>query len=230
VCKVENWIPEQEKEKLMQLYKLTDSEGYTKNNTHWSVGTTHSLEVKLNPQLCSRDVLHAYTSPLLAALMYPAHIDFKNPLCFTVDGEIAVTDGTKVGCFSLTVTGTFVLPELSLTQRIAFGILCTLELLSGKDKKFTQWAEKWLSNEDRSIVAATFAYAYAADDDAAGAAYAAAYNASPATSAAAYAAYAAHTAAYAAHAAAYAAHAAASSDTAKNKIDFQKLAEKVLEY
>jgi hypothetical protein len=227
VCKVENWIPEQEKEKLMQLYKLTDSEGYTKNNTHWSVGTTHSLEVKLNPQLCSRDVLHAYTSPLLAALMYPAHIDFKNTLCFTVDGEIAVTDGTKVGCFSLTVTGTFVLPELSLTQRIAFGILCTLELLSGKDKKFIQWTEKWLSNEDRSIVAATFAYVYAADDDAAGAAYAAATatSASPATSASADA-----TTAYAAHAAAYAAHAAASSDTAKNKIDFQKLAEKVLEY
>jgi len=209
----------------MQLYKLTDSEGYTKNNTHWSVGTTHSLEVKLNPQLCSRDVLHAYTSPLLAALMYPAHIDFKNTLCFTVDGEIAVTDGTKVGCFSLTVTGTFVLPELSLTQRIAFGILCTLELLSGKDKKFTQWAEKWLSNEDRSIVAATFAYVYAADHNAADAAYAAAYSASPATSASADA-----TTANAAHAAANAAHAAASSDTAKNKIDFQKLAEKVLEY
>ena len=211
----------------MQLYKLTDSEGYTKNNTHWSVGTTHSLEVKLNPQLCSRDVLHAYTSPLLAALMYPAHIDFKNTLCFTVDGEIAVTDGTKVGCFSLTVTGTFVLPELSLTQRIAFGILCTLELLSGKDKKFTQWAEKWLSNEDRSIVAATFAYVYAADAAAAGAAYAAATasSASPATSASADA-----TTAYAAHAAANAADAAASSDTAKNKIDFQKLAEKVLEY
>ena len=201
----------------MQLYKLTDSEGYTKNNTHWSVGTTHSLEVKLNPQLCSRDVLHAYTSPLLAALMYPAHIDFKNTLCFTVDGEIAVTDGTKVGC-------------LSLTQRIAFGILCTLELLSGKDKKFTQWAEKWLSNEDRSIVAATFAYAYAADDDAAGAAYAAAYSAAGAAYATATSASADATTANAAHAAANAAHAAASSDTAKNKIDFQKLAEKVLEY
>ena len=221
----------------MQLYKLTDSEGYTKNNTHWSVGTTHSLEVKLNPQLCSRDVLHAYTSPLLAALMYPAHIDFKNPLCFTVDGEIAVTDGTKVGCFSLTVTGTFVLPELSLTQRIAFGILCTLELLSGKDKKFTQWAEKWLSNEDRSIVAAAFVYAYATDTAAGGAAYAAATASADgatasadAATAAAYAANAAAATAYAAHAYANAADAAASSDTAKNKIDFQKLAEKALEY
>jgi hypothetical protein len=214
----------------MQLYKLTDSEGYTRNNTHWDVGVTHSLEVKLNPQLCSRDVLHAYTSPLLAALMYPAHTDFTNPLCFTVDGEIAVTDGTKVGCFSLTVTGTFELPELSLTQRIAFGILCTLELLSGKDKKFTQWAEKWLSNEDRSIVAATYAYAYTTNAYAVCTAYAAAtaYSASFASSATAAAISSANAARAAANAAA--AHVAEITAYAKNKIDFQKLAEKALEY
>ena len=200
----------------MQLYKLTNSKGNTKNNTHWEVGITHSLEIKRNPRLCSEDVLHAYTSPLLATLMNPAHASYINPLCFTVDGEIAISDGTKVGCFSLTVTDTFVLPKVSTTQRTAFGILCALEVC--KDKDFALWALRWLSDEDRTVEAAKTA----TNDTATYAAYAAAAYAATAYAATTYAA-----TTYAAYAATYAATYAAENNI---KIDFQKLAEKAMEY
>jgi hypothetical protein len=209
----------------MQLYKLTNSNGNTKNNTHWGVGIIHSLPVKQNPRLCSGDVFHAYTSPLLAALMNPGHANYKNPLCFTTDGEIAVSDGTKVGCFSLVVTGFFVLPDCSKTQQTAFGILSTLKVY--KESAFVLWAYNWLDGKDRSSTAA-----YAAST--------AAYAAYAAAAYAAYAAYASYAAAYAAaaDAASYAAAAAdaAAADAAayavKNgiQIDFQALAEEALKY
>lgn len=195
----------------MQLYKLTDSKGNTQNDTHWEVGITHSLEIKQDPILCSGNVLHAYTSPLLATLMNPTHANFINPLCFTVDGEIAISDGTKVGCFSLTVTDTFVLPKVSTTQRTAFGILCALEVC--KDKDFALWALRWLSNEDRTVEAVKTAIT----NNAANTDYAYAY-----AYAAAYAAIYAY-----AYAAIYATAYAAENNI---KIDFQKLAEKAMEY
>ena len=164
----------------MILYKLTDSEGNTRNDTHWDIGVSHAVACG-EPKLCTSTVLHAYTSPLLAALMNPVHANYQQPKCFVCEGDIAVTDGTKVGCQSLKVTGTFELPVLTSVQKAAFGIYAALGVC--KEPKFTTWAELWLSGKDRShnaayaaATAATAAAAAAAD----AAVYAAVYDAAAA--------------------------------------------------
>ena len=139
----------------MKLYKLTDADGYTYNRQHWEIGQTVSVDAKISrdpPKLCTSRVLHAYTSPLLAALMNPAHGDYKNPRAYTVSGDVVVSDGTKVGCLTLTVTGTFELPTLTASQRVAFGVLTALAVYS--EESFHVWGKNWLSGADRSAAAA----------------------------------------------------------------------------
>jgi hypothetical protein len=157
--------------------------------------------------------------------MNPAHGAYDNPKCFIVEGEIAISDGTKVGSQCLTVVGTFDLPLIQLHQRVAFGILCSLMVY--KEQSFTIWANDWLSGADRSDISAAAHAAHAAH-----AVHVATY--------AAHAAHAVHVATYAtaAYAAAYAAHVAASYAAAYADavyatatayyIDFQSLAERAL--
>ena len=144
----------------MLLYKLTDTKGQTKYGTQWGVGVTHNKPVVANPTLCSDEVLHAYTSPLLAVLMNPAHAAFSVPRLWEAIGEVVVSDGTKVGVFQLTTTKEISLPIITAKQQTRFAILCALEVY--KDSKFKQWAERWLSGKDRSRKAA-YAAAYAAN-------------------------------------------------------------------
>jgi len=169
--------------------------------------------------------------------MNPAHGDYKNPRAYTVSGDVVVSDGTKVGCLTLTVTGTFELPTLTASQRVAFGVLTALAVYS--EESFHVWGKNWLSGADRSAAAA---YANAAANAAAdarsaatnaaahyanSAAYSANYAAAHAAySANAYAAYAA-TAYYAASAAAHVANAAAANANAA-AIDFEALAQEAL--
>jgi len=115
----------------MRLYKLTDAQGYTRNRTFWDIGVTH--EVTGVAKLCTSTVIHAYTNPLLAALMNPAHANYQNPKCFVVEGEITVSDSTKVGCQKLTVIDTFELPQVTTNQRVAFGILSALKEHKGAE-------------------------------------------------------------------------------------------------
>ena len=157
----------------MKLYKLTGKGGCTKNNTHWDIGVTH--EVTGVPELCTRTVLHAYTSPLLAAFMWPAHLSCSPEQFFVCEGEVVISDGTKVGCQKLTVIDTFELPELTNCQRIAFGILSALQVY--KDKTYQQWASNWLTGKDRSTATARAAAAYSAARAAVAAAYSAVYAA-----------------------------------------------------
>jgi hypothetical protein len=212
----------------MRLYKLTASDGYTRNNTYWTIGTRHKATGV--PKLCSHSVIHAYTSPLLATMMNPAHAGFYSPQCFIVEGEIVISDGTKVGSQDLTVVDTFKLPKVNTIQRVVFGILAAKEVY--RDSKWNLWAGGWLSGIDRtasSAYAAAYA-AYAAYAAAAYAADAAAYAADAAANAADAAANAADAAANAADAAANAADAAANAaDAAVVNIDFEFIAQRAME-
>ena len=196
----------------MKLYKVTNKDGNTKNNTHWDIGVTH--EVTGVPKLCTSTVLHAYTSPLLAALLWPLYSSYKPERFFVCEGEVVVSDGTKVGCQKLTVLGTFELPELTTSQRIAFGILSALQVY--KHNAYQQWANNWLTGKNRFVSAAV----YAAN---------AVYAAGAAAYAAAYAAKAATVYIYAAKAATYATNAAATVDTS-TVIDLEQLAQEALKY
>ena len=158
----------------MKLYKLTDAQGRTRNNTHWGEGITVTAKGE-GTTLCSAGVVHAYTSLLLAELLDKSHGNYgATKRAWEAEGEVVASDGTKVGCKSLTTVReiTADLPVLTRTQRTAFAILCAQAVLPQKYTKWHKWAEGWLSGADRSRSAA---YAYASAAYAAGAAAYAAY-------------------------------------------------------
>ena len=195
----------------MKAYKLTDEHGQTKDNTQWGPNVSHTATGD-GKYLCSNGWIHFYTHPLLAVLMNPAHANFSKPRLWEAEssGE-ELHEQLKSGSKTLTTVRELPLPEVSDTQRIAFGILCAKEVC--KHKAWNAWADKWLSGEGRTKASAR-------------AAYAAAYAASRAADVAAdYAAYAADYAAADAAAAAFAADYAAAA-----KINFVEIAEKAMTY
>ena len=117
----------------MKLFKLTDENGKTRGDTQWGDGVTH-VATETGNQLCSRDVIHAYTDPLLAMMMNPIHANVQNPLLWEAEGEVVADDGTKVGCKALTTVCRIPVPGVTLEQRVRFGILCALELY--KERSF----------------------------------------------------------------------------------------------
>ena len=187
------------------LYKLTDEQGNTRNNTHWDVGTKHEvprdLRICTHP-LCTSSYIHAYENPLVAVLMNPAHAKFKAPILWRAVGWVSRREGeSKCGCFSLRIIEKLPLPEISVAQRIRIGIYSALSICSEPD--FVLWAKNWLAGTDRTVsAAATAANAYVANASAASAvanaaaasaaytsAVASATAASAVASAASYAAY-----------------------------------------
>ena len=48
----------------------------------------------------------------------------------------------------MTLIKEIALPKINKTQKIAFGILCTLEV--NQEENFVLWANDWLSEKDRS--------------------------------------------------------------------------------
>ena len=160
----------------MKCYKLTDSKGETRNNTQWGNNVTHTA-TGTDPNLCSVGWIHFYTEPRLAVIMNPAHADFKSPILWEAEysGKV-VHEPLKSGAKILTTIQRIPLPEISPTQKIAFGIYCAKEVY--KDEQWNNWADKWLSGEDRTKESADIAYAYAS------AAYADTYAARAASAAA----------------------------------------------
>ena len=147
----------------MKCYKLTDKNNQTRNGTQWGHNVSHSAEGK-GENLCSDGWIHFYTNPLIALLLNPIHANFSSPKLWEAEssGE-ELHESLKSGCKTLTTIEEIPLPEISMTQKIAFGILCAKEVF--KNKEWNLWADKWLSGEDRtkkSASAAAYAAAYAA--------------------------------------------------------------------
>ena len=137
----------------MRLYKLTDENGCTKGGMQWGENVTHEATGSSGQSLCSDGWIHTYESPLLAILLNPIGAAFINPQMWEAEGTIGRNDkGLKCGCRSLTTIKRIPIPKINTTQRIAFGILCTMEVY--KDKDFTKWAQDWISGRDRTALAA----------------------------------------------------------------------------
>ena len=200
----------------MKLYKLTDANGRTRNNTQWGEGVTHTATGNVGKGLCSDAYIHAYENPLIAVLMNAAHANFDNPRMYECEGEISERDGQlKCGCRTLTTIREIPLPIVTVTQKVAFAILCVLDVYS--EPSFVAWANDWLTGKDRSAdaAAAAWAEAEAARDAAAAAARDAA---AAAWAVAAWAEAAAEAAAWAARA------------SEEKPIDFIALAEQAMNY
>ena len=163
--------------------KLTNQNMRTHNGFQWELGKKEVIKTK-GGELCSDSFFHCYEHPLLAVLLNSMHANIKNPRLFLIEvgGENKEDNGLKCGFKEMTLIEEIKLPEISINQKIAFGILCALEVY--KEESFVKWANNWLNNVDRSK---TSANAAAAADAYANYAYAAAYVAYSAYADAAYA-------------------------------------------
>ena len=157
----------------MKAYKLTDKNGQTRSQTQWGPGVSHSAKGDCGQPLCSDGWMHFYTNPLIAVLMNPIHAEFKSPKlweCETSGEELH--EALKSGCKTLTTIEEIPLPEITLNQKIAFGILCAKEVCT--DEAWNQWADRWLNGEDRTKESAAASDAAAINASAYAASYAAA--------------------------------------------------------
>jgi hypothetical protein len=144
----------------MNYCKLTDQDLRTYNDFQWELEKTETIDTK-GGELCSNDFFHYYTDPLLAVILNPIHACIENPRIFLVkpSGETKDDNGLKMGSKELTLVEEIELPEITKVQKIAFGILCALEVC--KEPDFIKWATGWLDGSDRSTERAA-AYSAAA--------------------------------------------------------------------
>jgi hypothetical protein len=165
----------------MKFYKLLKQDLTSHNDTKWELNKTITV-TKKGIQMCTDQVLHCYTHPLLALIFNPLHARINNPRLFEIEIDAIVnTDGLKYASKSQTLIKELIVPEISLEQRIEFAI--RVAKLVCKNTKWNNWADNWLDKSDRTRESARAAASAAASDY-----YAAAYAAAAAD--------AAHAAAY----------------------------------
>jgi len=214
-------------------YKLTDATNKTHEGCQWGPGVMNATSGE--GDLCGPGWTHWYTDPLLAVMLNSIHGTFDLATAHLwrghngPSGVVKTNHGLKVGLTRGVTDERIELPVVSLTQKIAFGILCALQVRWDGDASWRAWGEQWLSGEDRTrkAIATANAAAGAAADAAYAAGIAADANAANAIAAAYAAANAANATAYAAaNAAAYAAYAAATAANAA--IDLIAIARKAM--
>lgn len=136
---------------MPKYYKLTDANDQTYGGCQWGEGVTHLISGEGN--LCGPGWTHWYTHPLLAVMLNPTQGNFDLTTAHLwespADQVAEKTDhGLKVGCMKGTTVRRVPLPEVTLTQKIAFGILCSLEVCT--EQSYVTWANNWLLDIDRS--------------------------------------------------------------------------------
>ena len=213
----------------MTTYKLTRQDNTTFGGCLWGEGVTH--ETDGIGGLCGAGWLHAYSHPLIAVFMNLIHAGIENPKLWECLGEGRCLDdnGLKCGFTRLTTVREIQLPEVTTVQRVAFGILCAMEVC--KDPEWTAWANNWLGGADRTSDTARAA-AYAVADAAARVADGAVRSARAAALAVDEAAWAADESAYWAASAAARTVAGEAAWMAADSadLDIVSLAQKAMEY
>jgi len=134
----------------MIVYKITDKNGQSYGKTQWGPRTSH--ETNGSGNLCEPGWLHWYFDPLLAVLLNPIHGGFDPETMILweaeAEGEIQNDRGLKGGSTQLTTLKEIPIPKITNEQRIRFGILCAKEVC--EDSEWNLWADRWLSDADRT--------------------------------------------------------------------------------
>lgn len=136
-------------------YKLTTQDMKTRagksNEVTWEVGKWVEATGDIGDGLCSDAYIHWYEgSPELAILLNPIHANIKKPRCWEVEcgGEEAMDHGLKGGSRRVRLVREVPVPEITIEHKVRFAILCAKETCG--DPAWNQWADRWLSGEDRS--------------------------------------------------------------------------------
>jgi hypothetical protein len=131
-------------------YKLTDQKLQTYGGFQWTIGRVRMVRGG-EGGLCSKQWLHYYRDPLLAVLHNPIHADIPEPRLLEVQvGGRRKHDGwVKSGCTWMRPVREIDVPEIATAQRVAYGILCARKVYDLP--VWRQWADRWLSGEDRTV-------------------------------------------------------------------------------
>lgn len=109
----------------MKVYKVTDQvrkKGkviyVTKNGTKWGPGVRHTIKEQDEDQaLCSVFWLHAYQSPLVAAVLHPMHTSFDKPTLWEAEGGgVFKYQNDKMGVTELTTIKKIRMPKFTKEQ------------------------------------------------------------------------------------------------------------------
>ena len=133
----------------MKKYKLTNLHMQTYEGCQWELNVQKTT-LGNSHYLSNDQWLYYYHNPLLAVLFNPIYNNVTNPRLFEVKalGKHLDNNGVKGGCTKLTLIKEIELPIITLNQKVAFGILCALEVYENKD--FIKWANNWLNDTDRT--------------------------------------------------------------------------------
>lgn len=133
----------------MKVYKLTNSDFTTRDNTKW--GENVSNHTSGNGYFPGDGWLHYYHHPIVAAIVYPIHVDFGRPILWEAkaEGKI-IKEGVKGGCTKLTTIEQIPLPSVDLIQAITFSLALYIQISPNYNTDFDIWAKDWLSGKDRS--------------------------------------------------------------------------------
>lgn len=147
----------------MEIFKLTDQNMQTYDGFQWELGKTYEASGK--GDLCGSGWLHAYEHPLLAILHNPIHAGIENPRLFrgVAEGKILRDGQMKLRAQWVTLLEEIPLPQITLEQKITYGIYVAQSVIGDLCPVWSEWAEKWLSGEDRSAGAAETATKVATD-------------------------------------------------------------------
>ncbi len=144
----------------MTAYKLLTQGMQSHGGLQWTIGCTHTAQEPGN-KMCSPQVLHCYSHPLMAVMFNPIHANIDNPRLFEIEtSEIINQDFSKLACKSQTLIKEIPLPTLSDEQRQEVAIRCAM-LLPDAPQEWTTWANDWLSGKDRTLKSEARAYAHA---------------------------------------------------------------------
>jgi hypothetical protein len=140
-------------------YKLTDRGCWTYGGFLWPEPNEEKpgkwVKVSGVGGLCGPGWFHFYDNPLLAVLHNLVHASIVNPRLWKA--EVAgreLRDGQlKCGWTRARLVQELPLPEITTTQRVAYGILCAREVVT--NPTWIAWADAWLSGADRTREAAT---------------------------------------------------------------------------
>ena len=124
------------------FYLITDSNNKTWRDVTWEENITH--EQNDNPNY----LFSVYDDPILAHMMNSAYEGFKNPNIWLAEGEVTNSFEFRYECSKLTAKKQIQVNVPTDDQRIAFAILCSIQIVSNPIYK--EWAKNYLSGNDRT--------------------------------------------------------------------------------
>lgn len=137
---------------MATVYKLTTQENTTHEGCLWIPGEWKMTNGK--GPLCTPGWLHAYSDPLVASFMNPAHANIVNPKLWEAEAEGKFQDdhGLKCGYASMRIVKEIPLPTISVGKKIEIAIHCAI--IAGYDNgDFVAWALHWINGDDRTAAA-----------------------------------------------------------------------------